>query len=261
MIMERKTGRTSAALLAAVFLAGLLAGLGYKSFLQMQEPAPTGRYIPLPEIAGTPVPPSIESSVTIAAPAIDSNGNGTVMNITVQKRGGYGETLIDINDLVFWFDTQESIQAAKSVAEALTGVDTRSINLVYMIRSDASLVGGPSAGAALTIATIAALTERKINDSVMITGTIRPDGTIGQVGGIEEKARAAKDAGISLFLVPKGQGVETFPRPYETCRQAGRFTYCTTTYKEITVDVSQAVGIAVKEVSTIEDAERYFFGQ
>ena len=66
---------------------------------------------------------------------------------------------------------------------------------------------GPSAGAALTIATIAALKHDSIRSDVVITGTINADGTIGQIGGVLEKAQAAKDIGAKLFLVPVGQGV------------------------------------------------------
>ncbi len=34
------------------------------------------------------------------------------------------------------------------------------------------------------------------------TGTIRPDGTVGDVGGVQQKTVAVNDAGATLFLVP-----------------------------------------------------------
>ena len=34
------------------------------------------------------------------------------------------------------------------------------------------------------------------------TGTIKPDGEVGQIGGITHKMSAARDAGATVFLVP-----------------------------------------------------------
>lgn len=120
------------------------------------------------------------------------------------------------------------------------------------------MIEGPSAGAALTISTIAALEGKQLNHSVMITGTINPDGTIGPVGGIPAKASAAKDSGAQLFLVPQGQGTQTSYSPVQQCQQMGLITYCTTEYKASTVDVSKNLGLNVKEVTTIQDALPYF---
>ncbi len=259
--MDYKNKETVFLLLIA-FMLGSILGYSYNIIQEKAAPAlPTGRFIPVSQISGPPVPPSIESSVTIKVPAVDSNGNGAIMNVTVQKRGGYGETLIDIDNLVFWSDTQQSIRAAKSVAEKLTGFDTSKLNLVYIVDSDANVVGGPSAGAALTAATIAALEERPINNSVIITGAVRPDGRIGAVGGIMEKAKAAKTAGAEILLVPPGQGSEVIQEPYEACYNINRYSYCMTRYKETIVDISTAAGIEVREVSTVADAMKYFFGQ
>ncbi len=200
-----------------------------------------------------------ENSATVFVPAIDEKGKGVAMPLSVRSTGGSGETLIDINNLLFWFDTQQSIQTAKSVAQVITGKDLDSASMVYMIGANASIVEGPSAGAALTIATIAALENKSVNKSVMITGTIEPDGSIGEVGGILEKASAAKQAGAQLFLVPKGQGTETMLQPVENCTDEDLFTHCTTKYTRTTVDISETAGIQVKEVSTVKEAEKYFF--
>lgn len=266
--MNKHTKGVSAALTIVLLLIGAYAGYLYGSTIQSGA-SPTGQVVSEAPSVSPPSqgndseinePASIESSVDILIPAVDNSGNGVTMTLTVQKRGGYGETLINIDNLIFWSDTQASIRTAKSVAERLTGIETRDINLVYLIRSNnASVVGGPSAGAALTIATIAALENKTINESVVITGAINADGTIGQVGGITEKAAAAKASGATLFLVPEGQSVDTTLVPRRTCRTIAGFNYCSTTYVQTTTDVSETVGIQVREVSTIRDAEKYFF--
>jgi uncharacterized protein len=159
---------------------------------------------------------------------------------------------------LFWVDTQYSIQVAKAVAENVTKINASNYDLIYSIESNASIIGGPSAGAALTIATIAVLKNEKLKSDVMITGTINEDGTIGEIGGVLEKAKAAKDIGAKLFLVPKGQGEQTFLKPDEKCVKRGSFTFCETTYQPITVNIGNDTGISVIEVSNITEAYKYF---
>src|SRR3989344_2588270 len=83
----------------------------------------------------------------------------------------------------------------------------------YTIDSSASVVDGPSAGAAMTLLTVSMLLERPVPDYVSITGTIREDGSVGPVGGVFEKAREASKTGTKLFLIPKGEAVQTVKLP------------------------------------------------
>lgn len=200
------------------------------------------------------------SVVRLKVPAVDNRGKGVATTLIVEAKPGKGRVLTDINHLLFFLDTQNSIQIAKYVAEKVTGMNLSEYDLIYEIEANASAIGGPSAGAALTIATIAAVEGRSLNESVMITGTIEPDGSIGMVGGVKEKALAAKEVGAKLFLVPKGQGREKIYKPIRECRTIGPIVFCTTEFEVEEVDISEKVGIEVKEVSNIEEAMRYFFG-
>jgi len=202
---------------------------------------------------------STKNVVRLAVPAIDEDGNGVLTTLVVEAVPGEGRVLTDINHLLFFIDTQNSIQIAKAVAQNITGIDTSKIDLIYQIETNASAIGGPSAGAALTIATIAALENKTLNPKVGITGTITPDGSIGPVGGIEEKAKASKAAGIEIFLVPEGQGTQVSYTPKRECKKIGPILYCTTEYIINKVDVSKSVGIQVKEVGNIQEALKYFF--
>jgi len=201
---------------------------------------------------------STSNVVKLPVPAIDEEGNGVLTMLVVEAVPGKGRVLTDINHLLFFIDTQNSIQIAKAVAQNITGIDTSKIDLIYQIETNASAIGGPSAGAALTIATIAALENKTLNQKVGITGTINLDGSIGPVGGIEEKAKAAKEAGIEIFLVPEGQGTQVSYTPKRECKKIGPILYCTTEYLIKKVDVSESVGIKVKEVSNIQEALKYF---
>jgi uncharacterized protein len=198
------------------------------------------------------------SRAVINLVAVDDEGNGLSTPLIVELKPGTGQALTNIDKMLFWTDTQESIQTAKSVAENITGINASRYDLTYSIESNATVIGGPSAGAALAIATMAVLTRQNLRDDVVITGTVNPDGTIGQIGGVLEKAQAAKNIGAKLFLVPLGQGEQTYLRPHETCTQKGRFQYCQTTYDQETVNIGKDIGIAVIEVANVSQAYNFF---
>jgi len=197
-------------------------------------------------------------SASLNAPAIDNVGNGVALMLTVDIVPGKGRVLADINNLIFWTDTQTSIQTAQRVAQNITKEDLSKVDIIYDVNSNASIIEGPSAGAAMTIATVAALENKTLDPHVMITGTINPDGTIGPVGAIAEKATAAKEVGATLFLVPAGQSVQKVYNPVQKCENVGPVQYCTTNYITQNVNVSKTAGIEVKEVGTIDEALKYF---
>lgn len=237
-----------------ILLVGILVGvgIGYYAFSYSQVSPSTSTPIYVYRTAG------ITSSAEINLAAVDQNGKGVTTPLVVEVKSGDGKILTNIEKLLFWVDTQQSIQTARDVAENITKIDVSNYDLTYTIRSDATLVGGPSAGAALTIATIAALENKTLRSDVMITGTINPDGSIGEVGGILEKAKAAKELGSKVFLVPVGEGEETFLKPEENCIQRGNFLFCETKYIQTTVNIGKEAGISVIEVGNVNDALKYF---
>jgi len=244
------------------FFLGIFLFLLSSTLLSVEISEPFTKVTPLPGELGLITRNFTPRTVEIYVPAVDSEGNGIATVLKVQAIPGEGRILTNINQLLFWIDTQQSIQTAKQVAEEITGIDFSNIDLIYTIETNASLIEGPSAGAALTIATIAVVENRSLNKSVMITGTITPDGRIGPVGGILPKAKAAKDVGATLFLVPEGQGTQYQYVPISECKEyklPGFYQkICTTEYKRKKVDISKDVGIEVREVSTIREALEYF---
>ncbi len=69
------------------------------------------------------------------------------------------------------------------------------------------VVGGPSAGLAFTLTVLDLLTPGELTGGrrVAVTGSIGLDGTVGDVGGVKQKAHAARSAGAELFIVPAQQ--------------------------------------------------------
>ncbi len=85
-------------------------------------------------------------------------------------------------------------------------VETRDmkVNLPFDVRFGDRNIGGPSAGLAYALAIMDKLSEgdEARGRTIAATGTIDMDGDVGAVGGVEQKALAAKKAGAGLFLVP-----------------------------------------------------------
>jgi PDZ domain-containing protein len=65
-------------------------------------------------------------------------------------------------------------------------------------------VGGPSAGLMFSLGIVDKLTPGELNGGKFVagTGTMAPDGTVGPIGGIEQKLVGARRSGATLFLAP-----------------------------------------------------------
>jgi len=197
--------------------------------------------------------------VKMHLPAVDGEGRGVTTVLIVEASPGSGRTLTDIDNLLFWADTQHSIRIARRVAENITGKRMEDYDLLYSIEANASLIGGPSAGSALAIATIAALEGRKLREDVMITGRINHDGSIGPVSSILEKAKASRDVGATILLVPLLQSRDVIYETTEHCEVFGHTQICTTETKPRKIEVEEESGISIVEVEDVRDAMLYFF--
>jgi Lon-like protease len=79
--------------------------------------------------------------------------------------------------------------------------------LPFPVSVDAGAIGGPSAGLAFTLGILDALSSGRLTGGhkVAATGTIDPQGDVGQVGGVQEKTVAVEKAGAQVFFVPQAE--------------------------------------------------------
>lgn len=186
---------------------------------------------------------------------------GVTMACKVELKEGSGRVLVNTVPYI-GIDLQTSSRTAVLVAENFTGARLGETDVIITIEAEESVevVDGPSAGAAITIATMAAINGHALNETVFITGTINHDGSIGMVGGIIEKAEAAASKGGTIFLVPEGQSVLIVYEPVEHSPLPG---VTIIRYRKTTVDLQdylrqEGYETVVIEVEHVVDAYKIF---
>lgn len=203
---------------------------------------------------------AFEVQKTIRAVAVTSGEDpeGVVINITVSINPGNGRVFVSTTPFTE-IDMQGSAQLSALTACDLLGIDFTKFDFFYIIEADAPIVGGPSAGAVMTIATISALKNLSLNENVYMSGMIYPDGFIGPVGGLNYKLEAVSKNGGKIFLIPHGQRVVLVAE--KVVRKVGMINIVTTNYKEVDLrEYGKQLGVDVVEVATINDALKYFTG-
>lgn len=121
------------------------------------------------------------------------------------ERGGEGEPVVVRTQLIADPEGGEG---------PLLGISAFTRDLVYdlpfPVRIDTEDVGGPSAGLALTLGILDHLTPGSLSGGhvVATTGTIDPEGRVGEVGGVAQKAVAANGVDARLLLVPRREAAD-----------------------------------------------------
>lgn len=132
---------------------------------------------------------------------------GTKADLYLEIKEGSGRVFIETFPITK-MDTQISTRFAKEIACSYLERNCNKYDFFYTIRGESGIIGGPSAGGAITVLTIAELEGLKIDENMSMTGTINSGGIIGPVGGVKQKIEAAKKAGLTKVLVPKGEKID-----------------------------------------------------
>jgi uncharacterized protein len=210
----------------------------------------------------------IYRNVTVYAPAVASSGSGYVgvlstITVTIQNNGS-GRVFVDTLPLT-QVDMQGSARLAVKVASALvrndanSDIDPSTFDYFFVVRTDSPIIGGPSAGAIMTVATISLLQGWELSNKTVMTGMINPDGSIGPIGGIPQKIDAAHSVGATHFLIPEGQG--TYTEYVQTIERINGWDRIVTT--PVTRKISEYAeqyNMAITEVADINEALDNFTG-
>lgn len=139
----------------------------------------------------------------------DGNYSGNTADLFLEVRDGSGRVFLDTSPLTK-IDTQISTRYAKEIACDYFDLDCEKYDFIYTIRAKSNIIGGPSAGAAISALTAVTLLDLDYNDNVAITGTINSGGMVGPVGGVKEKIIAAEKEGLDSVLVSLGSFQRAF---------------------------------------------------
>ncbi|MDP9367617.1 MAG: endopeptidase La [Chloroflexota bacterium] len=143
---------------------------------------------------------------------------GDIMFLEATRMPGKGSMAVtgQLGDVM-----RESAQAALSFVRSRAkdlGLDPdfyQSSDLHIHVPAGAIPKDGPSAGVGMTTALVSLLTGVPVREDVAMTGEITLRGQVLPVGGIKEKALAARRAGITTFVLPQRNEVDLDDLPKE----------------------------------------------
>jgi endopeptidase La len=120
--------------------------------------------------------------------------------MTVKRTGNLKDVMkesVDVATTLAWSlisdDIKESLM--KKWKKTMTGLHVH-------FSDGATKKDGPSAGTAITVAIYSLLTNKKISNTIAITGEITLEGKVKSIGGLESKLYGAKKAGVKTVLYP-----------------------------------------------------------
>ena len=183
---------------------------------------------------------------------------GSLIHVTVEIAPGRGRVLVHTTPLmgeVF----QDAANTAVFVAQARTGRDLSRSDVIVSIVADDEVpaVNGGSAGALMTLLMISAIEGSSVRSDVTLTGTIDQEGHVGAIGGVLEKAMAAKEKGKTLFLLP-GENSQLV-RYTERTRDYYGYTIIQQVPERVDAKqyIESKIGIRTEYVENIEDVLRF----
>lgn len=135
--------------------------------------------------------------------AVTTEGEAVTADLILTIEAGTGEIWTNVNPLV-GTTTQSAAITAVELAGNYSG-QTKNHDFKFDIDSDASIVEGPSAGAAMALLAISMLQDKKLDEKIGMTGTISRQGKVGPVGGVFAKTEEANKQGLKLFMIPQGE--------------------------------------------------------
>lgn len=107
------------------------------------------------------------------------------------------------------------------VGLGISFVEDKKITTDPEVEIDSDQIGGPSAGLMFTLEILNQLLDKDITKGYNVagTGTMESDGTVGRIGGIDQKVIAADDDGIEIFFAPDDEAHEGVESNYVLAKE------------------------------------------
>jgi Lon-like protease len=132
---------------------------------------------------------------------ISSKKVGDLVVLTYDRKNKINEVSLTVSE----FKQEEN---KGKVGMGIGLVDDKELIVQPKVKVQSDEIGGPSAGFMFSLEIYNQLTKEDFTKGYKVagTGTISPDGTVGKIGGIEQKVVAADKAGAEIFFAPHENG-------------------------------------------------------
>jgi hypothetical protein len=168
-------------------------------------------------LAETPERISVYAAYLRAMDGEPAAGGVAPVAIEAALSGRNGAVTIEPAGVAAWLDT------AWTAAIEVTALLGRDVTALTMTLQPEGYVDGPSASGLVAATTLASLLGADLAGDATVIGVVNPDGTIGPVGDIGERAAAAATAGKTRVGYPAGQAVTIEGTPIADVREALAF--------------------------------------
>lgn len=133
---------------------------------------------------------------------IRSHQPGDELELTVERHEAEGQETVSV----------ELGAREDDPAVPLMGVEVQTRDSSFVFPDDVDVtfedrrIGGPSAGLVFTLTLLDELSPADLTGgrTIAVTGEMRLDGTVGLIGGIEQKVVTVRRAGVDTFIIPAG---------------------------------------------------------
>ena len=166
-------------------------------------------YLGPPRLYDTKIPKTPQKGNVVGLAWTEAGGDVLMIEVVTMKGKGELSLTGSLGDVM-----QESARAAigylRSESEmlGLGDFDWKSVDIHVHVPDGAVPKDGPSAGVTMATAILSAVSGRKVNPNVAMTGEISLRGQVLPVGGIREKLLAAKRYGINHVILPAANRVD-----------------------------------------------------
>jgi ATP-dependent Lon protease len=173
-------------------------------------------YLGPPKLHGTKVPKKAQRGNVVGLAWTESGGDVLLIEAVTMKGKGELSLTGNLGDVM-----QESAKAAvsylRSESESLGIGDFnwKAVDIHVHVPDGAVPKDGPSAGVTMATAILSAVSGRKVNPKIAMTGEISLRGHVLPVGGIREKILAAKRHGLGQVILPEANRVDVEEIPHE----------------------------------------------
>jgi len=199
------------------FTAILISVLLFESFfiigIKLTQPEEQIKYVYLQKqqpqviqkIIKCPFNKSGKEITTYGVGVHDDNKTGELIDIHLKVKQGEGRIYFDTSSHAFGNSIQNSIPLVIYNAEKQTNISLKNEDIFVSLDSISHDIDGTSASATMAVGLIALLENKKVNNSIVMTGSLTRTGKITQIEGLEIKIKVAEQKGMEEILIPKQQ--------------------------------------------------------